>query len=589
MIRCEKCGHKLRDTQQVCDICNTPVKQQEEDFVLEEELAKSIASIVESETSDAKVYLKQIQGTLDRERQYAERTADRRVSAENKDVLGVSQRSTPIRNDGQRTEAARTTASRNNPARTDGQKSNTTRTATQRTNSTAGSSGSKKISDTASRSDYNRNASQAYKKSSSTSTKSKKSKKKSNKAGKITIIVLTVILTVVLLVGLAFFTINYIFKQAQDNYTYYNNTGIEYVQNGQYAEAIPYLQKALTYDEAKGKVNVRFTLYDCYAATGDVEKAISMLYNILAIDPYNLEAIVNLETYYENAGAVDALKDLYNTYKDTEAAAAVSKYFVETPAISVAGGKYTTDMDVKISSAYDFDIYYTLDGSEPTISSTRYTGAISVADGTTILKCITVNDYGIISDVVSEEYDITYEAPKKPTISPASGTYDTDQMIVIGNIPAGGKAYYTLDNTTPSDQSIEYDGIPFEMPEGNNVLSVIVYDKNGLASDVVKRNYVLNVVEKISKEDAEYFIWDTMKYKNMIGDDHKSLNGEPVTLELDGKKSIDDITLWVYKIFVYTEIGNEEANYKMGVDVDTSFVYIIHENNGQYTLEQVAY
>ena len=60
--------------------------------------------------------------------------------------------------------------------------------------------------------------------------------------------------------------------------------------------------KALTFPEAAGKVNLRFSLYDCYAATGDTEKAISMLYNILQVDQYNLEAIVYLENYYEKAG-----------------------------------------------------------------------------------------------------------------------------------------------------------------------------------------------------------------------------------------------------------------------------------------------
>ena len=54
MIRCENCGHKLNAGQKVCDVCGRPVPARNtEDAELEEQLAKSIAQIVENETSDA--------------------------------------------------------------------------------------------------------------------------------------------------------------------------------------------------------------------------------------------------------------------------------------------------------------------------------------------------------------------------------------------------------------------------------------------------------------------------------------------------------------------------------------------------------
>ena len=80
-------------------------------------------------------------------------------------------------------------------------------------------------------------------------------KKKKNNGGKIAAIVCVVIVCVAALIGLAFFTINSVLKKAQNNFAYYNNTGIAYIQNGKIAEAIPYLEKALTFPEAAGKVN----------------------------------------------------------------------------------------------------------------------------------------------------------------------------------------------------------------------------------------------------------------------------------------------------------------------------------------------
>ena len=552
MIRCENCGHTLKDDQKICDVCGKPVRRKKtEDVELEEQLAKSIAKIVENETVDAQVYLKEIQGTLDKNKQGQNRATDN-------DVLGVSQRSSERQKVSSQTN---TSSQRNQAPRQSSSKQQTSRRDADEKNkkNTAGNSSVKTTQ-----------------------------RKKKNKGGKIAAIVCTVILSVAIIIALAFFTINSVIKKAQDNFAYYNNTGIAYVQSQKYADAIPYLEKALTFEESEGKVNLRFSLYDCYVATNDTEKAISMLYNILKIDEYNLEAIVDLENYYEKAGVTEALVELYNKYKDTQAADAVAKYYVEAPAVSVESGEYTTDIEVKLTSDYGYNIYYTLDGSEPTVNSSLYSKEIEISEGTTTLKCIAANQYNIVSDIVSAEYKVEYKAPDAPTISPRSGSYETEQLIVIGNIPAGGKAYYTLDNTTPTDKSTLYTG-PFDMPSGNNVLSVITYDKNGQKSSVVKRNYVLNLSDKVTQERALEILWQAMEHKNMVNSEHLSSDGEPVKLVLDAKKTISGKSVWVFDIYVTTEQGDMKANYQMGVDSEASYVYTVYDNNGVYTLDEVIY
>lgn len=550
MIRCENCGHTLKDDQKICDVCGKPVRRKKtEDVELEEQLAKSIAKIVENETVDAQVYLKEIQGTLDKNKQEQNRVTDN-------DVLGVSQRSSERQKVSSQTN---TSSQRNQAPRQSSSKQQTSR----------------------------RDADEKNKKNTAGKSSVKTTQRK-NKGGKIAAIVCTVILSVAIIIALAFFTINSVIKKAQDNFAYYNNTGIAYVQSQKYADAIPYLEKALTFEESEGKVNLRFSLYDCYVATNDTEKAISMLYNILKIDEYNLEAIVDLENYYEKAGVTEALVELYNKYKDTQAADAVAKYYVEAPAVSVESGEYTTDIEVKLTSDYGYNIYYTLDGSDPTVNSSLYSKEIEISEGTITLKCIAANQYNIVSDIVSAEYKVEYKAPDAPTISPRSGSYETEQLIVIGNIPAGGKAYYTLDNTTPTDKSTLYTG-PFDMPSGNNVLSVITYDKNGQKSSVVKRNYVLNLSDKVTQERALEILWQAMEHKNMVNSEHLSSDGEPVKLVLDAKKTISGKSVWVFDIYVTTEQGDMKANYQMGVDSEASYVYTVYDNNGVYTLDEVIY
>lgn len=127
------------------------------------------------------------------------------------------------------------------------------------------------------------------------------------------------------------------------------------------------------------------------------------------------------------------------------------------------------------------------------------------------------------------------------------------------------------------------------MPSGNNVLSVVTYNKNGQKSSVVKRNYVLKLEDKVSQERALEILWQAMEHKNMVNSEHLSSDGEPVKLVLDEKKNISGSSIWVFDIYVTTEQGDMKANYQMGVDSESSYVYTVYEINGVYTLDEVIY
>ena len=58
---------------------------------------------------------------------------------------------------------------------------------------------------------------------------------------------------------------------------------------------------------------------------------------------------------------------------------------------------------------------------------------------------------------------------------------------------------------------------------------------------------------------------------------------------LDEKKNISGSSIWVFDIYVTTEQGDMKANYQMGVDSESSYVYTVYENNGVYTLDEVIY
>ena len=91
------------------------------------------------------------------------------------------------------------------------------------------------------------------------------------------------------------------------------------------------------------------------------------------------------------------------------------KQTVATPAFSVASGAVDSGTEVTITCATDdAEIYYTTDGSEPTESSTEYTGAISITEAVT-LKAIAVKSGMNDSAVAGASYLVI---PTKATCVP---------------------------------------------------------------------------------------------------------------------------------------------------------------------------
>ena len=77
----------------------------------------------------------------------------------------------------------------------------------------------------------------------------------------------------------------------------------------------------------------------------------------------------------------------------------------EAPTFSVAAGVFETAQSVSLSCTTEgAEIFYTLDGTDPTASSTKYTAAISISETTTI-KAVAIKN-SISSGIVSARYKI---------------------------------------------------------------------------------------------------------------------------------------------------------------------------------------
>ncbi len=111
----------------------------------------------------------------------------------------------------------------------------------------------------------------------------------------------------------------------------------------------------------------------------------------------------------------------YSNYSTTCAAA------LANPTFSLAEGKYTEAKSVTISAA-EGTIYYTMDGTTPTASSTQYTGAIALNDcGEYTIKAIAISADSQ-SDVVSATYTI-----KLPLTNSEAAPYTETEAVEVYN------------------------------------------------------------------------------------------------------------------------------------------------------------
>jgi len=128
------------------------------------------------------------------------------------------------------------------------------------------------------------------------------------------------------------------------------------------------------------------------------------------------------------------------------------------PTFSQPAGTYAGAQTVTISDATSSaNIYYTTDGSTPTLNSTYYSGPIPVSVSET-LEAIAAAPGETSSAVASATYTINIRQAATPTFSVPAGTYTSAQTVTISDTTPNAVLYYTTNGTTPNTSSAVYSG-----------------------------------------------------------------------------------------------------------------------------------
>lgn len=168
-----------------------------------------------------------------------------------------------------------------------------------------------------------------------------------------------------------------------------------------------------------------------YTTNGTTPTASSTLYNgAITVGTSETITAIAIATGYTNSPIVSS-------------AYAITLPPAATPTFSSATGTYTAVQSVTISdSTPGASIYFTTDGTTPTINSTRYTTPVTVATSGTLNAIAIANGYSV-SAIGTAIYTINLPAPSF-TLASTGGTI---------TVPAGGKASATINITTNATYS----------------------------------------------------------------------------------------------------------------------------------------
>ena len=148
---------------------------------------------------------------------------------------------------------------------------------------------------------------------------------------------------------------------------------------------------------------------------------------------------------------------------------------VDNPIITITNNTVTLTC-----STENAVIHYTLDGTDPDVSSTVYISPFTLSDNTTIKAIAIKNDK--TSAIVTK----VYEAPEQTIVTEPEIIITENGEVTLVNSTDGAIIYYTTDGTNPSTSSQVYSEA-FVIASGTTIKAIAV--KNNVQSLIVSKTY----------------------------------------------------------------------------------------------------
>lgn len=406
-----------------------------------------------------------------------------------------------------------------------------------------------------------------------------------NKKARVITITAVIVMTVVIVVLIGVFGI---LRRMENSYAYQYEKAIKAASDNRYSEAVSYLERAVEIDASE--TDARFLLAEYYGRSGMRTSEIYALSGIIAQYP----------DYPRRGEVYDRLLAIYEEDKDYEKiaetladcdveriAAKYGKYAASQPRFNKEGGEYDEIISITLNGSTDGTVYYTMDGTKPTVNSFEYKTPILLESGDYTISAVFVNVYGIMGDAVSQSYRISPPIPDSPVVSLDSGTYNEPALIEVFH-KDNTKIYYTLDGSIPDQNSTRY-GNPIEMPCGISNFSFAAIDGEGIRSEVVSRSYNLKIEANFDMETALQVLKNNLailgKLSNPEGNVPDMLGRSQYRVQTVAR--IDEALCYiVYEEYADAAGSVHDANEIYAIDAGTGQLYYAYKiDEGKYNLK----
>lgn len=370
-------------------------------------------------------------------------------------------------------------------------------------------------------------------------------------------------------------------KKNKSSYEYNLEHGMKAYESTDYTAAKDYLNRAYETSEGKKDVDLMYALYDCYNRSNDTVMAEKVLQDMISFDKYNEKALKALAQLYRDNKNGAALNELFKKYRDTNGEKYLQAYEVSKPTTSEKEGTFSEKVKIKLIAASECDIYYTTDGSEPSITSSKFSDDIVIEQGTVTIKAVAVDSIGVMSSVAEYTFKIDYTQPEGPVFDITDNEIDTDTVIHITNIGDNDKVYYTIDGTTPTTESTMYvEGI--QLQEGTYVVAAVIYN-NGGASKIVRQSYTVKKAKIYTYEECVKILKERMISLNILSSTGlTTTDGNKASFYYQARKTVDGTDMYIIKYTVTASSAEETKGY-YGVGLKTSQCYKVTIDGDEFT------
>lgn len=545
-MKCSRCGEECKDNQAFCLKCGTPIQVVPDFNLIEAELANNVGELMQENNEEKKVTRKTISRFEDtdflNDEHYVDTMPEHEVEAEISLIDIENLKDTAKINDYQ----------------VDG-------------------------------TDFNQDESQETELEQNDMHQSEK------KVFKVKAIVFGVIAVIIIAIAILLLTILDKGSSSKDSFTNVYNKAYDSYTAKDYKDALDkFLEASKLADTNNEKIKVNKSLLATYEnLDGTEDKQVEVLKKLIDLEPNKYEYYEKLVEIYDAKNMTDEISSLIDSIDDVSIKSKLADYTVSTPKFSEEAGEYDTYISIKLISA-DNDIYYTLDGTEPSASSQKYSDEIKLnKDGEITVKAIAINDKGISSKVASAKYVINPKVIDAPEVTPDGGVFNQNSEITV-TVPEGMKCYYTYGSTAivPTTSDTEYTE-PVKMHRGKNIFSAILVLESGVVSEVTQNIYQLNLSSSITYDDALVILKNYLETNSIAtkvtDDEFVKTDGNTITFTYNSIANVDNGEYYVINAIEKDSSDKTVNVVYYGVDTVTSSLVILvedTENAGKYKLTE---